>query len=386
MSGLPTAAATVGLREVTKRYDAGTHPAVDALTLEIPAGEVCVLVGPSGCGKTTALKMINRLIEPTSGAITINGRDARALAPAQLRRRIGYVIQQVGLLPHLTIAANVATVPKLLGWERHRITTRVTEMLDLVGLPADEYGSRYPSELSGGQQQRIGLARALAADPPVMLMDEPFSAVDPITRDRLQNDFLRLQRTVAKTVVFVTHDIDEAVKMADHIAVMRDGRLVQYATPAELLANPVDAFVADFVGADRALKRLSLMRVADLALTAAPSVTAADHVEIVHSRIGGGDLEPIDGYLLLTDASGRPQGWVTVSRLNSGGRVGDTAAIAAQPLLQPQTTARDALSQMFDAGARCAAVVDADGVVTGVVEIATIARVAHPDPMEASLG
>ena len=386
MSGLPTAAATVGLREVTKRYDAGTHPAVDALTLEIPAGEVCVLVGPSGCGKTTALKMINRLIEPTSGAITINGRDARALAPAQLRRRIGYVIQQVGLLPHLTIAANVATVPKLLGWERHRITTRVTEMLDLVGLPADEYGSRYPSELSGGQQQRIGLARALAADPPVMLMDEPFSAVDPITRDRLQNDFLRLQRTVAKTVVFVTHDIDEAVKMADRIAVMRDGRLVQYATPAELLANPVDAFVADFVGADRALKRLSLMRVADLALTAAPSVTAADHVEIVHSRIGGGNLEPIDGYLLLTDTSGRPQGWVTVSRLNSGGRIGDTAVIAAQPLLQPQTTARDALSQMFDAGARCAAVVDADGVVTGVVEIATIARVAHPDPMEASLG
>jgi osmoprotectant transport system ATP-binding protein len=386
VSDLPTAAATVALREVTKRYDGAKLPAVDALTLEIPAGEVCVLVGPSGCGKTTALKMINRLIEPTSGEITIDGRDARALAPAQLRRHIGYVIQQVGLLPHLTIAANVATVPKLLGWERHRITTRVGEMLDLVGLPADEYGDRYPSELSGGQQQRIGLARALAADPPLMLMDEPFSAVDPITRDRLQNDFLSLQRTVAKTVVFVTHDVDEAVKMADRIAVMRDGRLVQYATPAELLANPVDAFVADFVGADRALKRLSLMRVADLALTTAPGVTAADHVEVVHSRLGGGDLAPVDGYLLVTDAAGHPQGWVSVSRLNSGGRVGDTPAIAAQPLLQPQTTARDALSQMFDAGARCAAVVDTDGVVIGVVEIATIARVANPDPMEASVG
>ena len=345
-----------------------------------------MLVGPSGCGKTTALKMINRLIEPTSGTITIDGRDARALAPAQLRRRIGYVIQQVGLLPHLTIAANVATVPKLLGWERQRISARVAEMLDLVGLPADEYGGRYPSELSGGQQQRIGLARALAADPPLMLMDEPFSAVDPITRDRLQNDFLKLQRTVAKTIVFVTHDIDEAVKMADRIAVMRDGRLVQYATPAELLANPVDAFVADFVGADRALKRLSLMHVSDLALTPAPSVTASDHVEVVHSRLGGGDLEPIDGYLLLTDAEGHPQGWVTVSRLNAGGRVGDTAALAAQPLLQPQTTARDALSQMLDAGARCAAVVDVNGVVAGVVEIATIARVAHPEPMEVSVG
>jgi osmoprotectant transport system ATP-binding protein len=382
MSGLPSAAATVGLRTVTKRYDGSARPAVDDLTLEFPAGEVCVLVGPSGCGKTTALKMINRLIEPSSGEITINGRDARALAPAQLRRRIGYVIQQVGLMPHLTVAANVATVPKLLGWDRDAINARVTGMLELVGLPAAEFGERYPSELSGGQQQRIGLARALAADPPVMLMDEPFSAVDPITRERLQNDFLRLQRAVAKTVIFVTHDIDEAVKMADRIAVMLDGRLVQYATPAELLANPVDAFVADFVGADRALKRLSLMRVSDLTLTSAPTVTPTDHVEIIHSRLGGGDLEAIDGYLLVVDDAGHPLGWVTVARLNSGGRVVDTGVIAALPLLQPDTTARDALSQMLEAGARCAAVVDARGVVAGVVEIATIARIAHPDPME----
>ena len=260
MSGLPTGAAAVGLHAVTKRYGATGRVAVDAVTLEIPAGEVCVLVGPSGCGKTTALKMINRLIEPTSGVITINGHDARALPPAQLRRHIGYVIQQVGLLPHLTIAANVATVPKLLGWDTARVASRTTEMLDLVGLPAAEYGDRYPSELSGGQQQRIGLARALAADPPVMLMDEPFSAVDPITRERLQSDFLALQRTVAKTVVFVTHDIDEAVTMADRIAVMRDGKLVQFATPAELLAHPADDFVADFVGADRQRRRVRQRR------------------------------------------------------------------------------------------------------------------------------
>jgi ABC-type proline/glycine betaine transport systems, ATPase components len=248
MSGLPSAAAALGLREVSKRYPGQVAPAVDGLTLDVPAGEVCVLVGPSGCGKTTALKMINRLIEPTGGQITIDGRDVRSLGAAALRRRIGYVIQQVGLLPHLTIRSNVATVPRLLGWDTDRVRARVSEMLALVGLPEEEYGARYPSELSGGQQQRVGLARALAADPPLMLMDEPFSAVDPITRDRLQNDFLRLQRTVAKTVVFVTHDIDEAVKMADRVAVMRDGRLVQFASPAELLANPVDAFVADFVG------------------------------------------------------------------------------------------------------------------------------------------
>ena len=246
-------AGVLELREVSKRYRGAPRDAVEGLSLTVPAGQVCVLIGPSGCGKTTALKMINRLIEPSSGEILIDGVSVRDRRPAELRREIGYVIQQVGLLPHLTVAANIATVPRLLGWEKNRIRTRSDELLRLIGLDPAEYADRYPAELSGGQQQRVGLARALAADPPVMLMDEPFSAVDPITRERLQNDFLHLHRQVPKTVVFVSHDIDEAVKMADLIAVMDQGRLVQCAPPAELLASPANSFVADFVGADRAL-------------------------------------------------------------------------------------------------------------------------------------
>jgi osmoprotectant transport system ATP-binding protein len=322
MSGLPTAAAALGLCEVTKRYRPDLPPAVDGLTLDVPAGEVCVLVGPSGCGKSTALRMINRLIEPTSGEITIDGRNARSLAPAALRRRIGYVIQQVGLLPHLSVAANVATVPRLLGWDRARTAERVAEMLELVGLPADEFGRRYPGELSGGQQQRIGLARALAGDPPLMLMDEPFSAVDPITRERLQGDFLQLHRRVPKTVVFVTHDIDEAVRMADRIAVMRAGRLVQYAPPTELLARPADDFVRDFVGADRALKRLSLIRLEQLDLPA--------------SSVDAGSMR-----------------------------------------LGRKTSLRDALSALLDAGADRATVVDEHDRPVASVDVATIAAAAH---------
>jgi osmoprotectant transport system ATP-binding protein len=269
-------AGTLELRSLTKRYPGAPRPAVDGLSLSVPAGALCVLIGPSGCGKTTALKMINRLIEPTAGQILIDGVDVRAQRPAELRRRIGYVIQQVGLLPHLTVAANVATVPRLLGWERERVRARVEALLTLVGLPVDEYARRYPAELSGGQQQRVGLARALAGDPALMLMDEPFSAVDPITRARLQDDFLRLHRAVPKTVVLVSHDIDEAVRMADLIAVMREGRLVQCAPPAELLARPADEFVAGFVGADRALRRLALTRVEDIALAPAPPSSASD--------------------------------------------------------------------------------------------------------------
>lgn len=271
VSGNSHPAASLHLEGVTKRYPASGSVAVDDLTLDVAPGEVCVLIGPSGCGKTTALRMVNRLIEPTSGRITIDGTPVTTLSPPELRRRIGYVIQEVGLLPHLTVASNVATVPRLLGWERDRVRRRVDEMLELIGLPPGEFASRYPAELSGGQQQRVGLARALAADPPVMLMDEPFSAVDPVTRQRLQADFLALQRHVAKTVVFVTHDIDEAVRMADRVAIMRAGRVVQYATPDRLLANPADDFVTDFVGADRALKRLGLIPVGGL-----PSVGTTD--------------------------------------------------------------------------------------------------------------
>ena len=268
MATAPRHAASLELQDLSKRYASAGPAAVDSLSLTIAAGEICVLIGPSGCGKTTALKMINRLVEPTSGTVLIDDHDIRDAPPAQVRRGIGYVIQQVGLLPHHTIATNVATVPRLLGWERSRIDRRVGEMLELVGLPADAYARRYPSELSGGEQQRVGLARALAAEPPLLLMDEPFSALDPITRERLQRDFLELHRAVPSTVVFVTHDIDEAVRMGDRIAIMRDGHLVQIDTPTTLLEHPADAFVTAFVGADRALKGLAVRRVRELPMRA----------------------------------------------------------------------------------------------------------------------
>jgi len=246
-------------QEATKRYGSGP-PALDRLTLEVPAGETCVLVGPSGGGKTTALKMVNRLVEPTSGRVLIDGRDVASTDPVKLRRGIGYVIQQVGLFPHLDVAANVATVPRLLDWDRRRIDSRVDELLDLVGLDPATYRHRRPDELSGGQRQRVGVARALAADPPVLLMDEPFGAVDPVTRARLQDEFLRLQGQLRRTVVLVTHDIDEALRLGDRLAVLATGgRLEQYGTPAEVLGRPATPFVADFVGAGRTLRRLDLL-------------------------------------------------------------------------------------------------------------------------------
>jgi osmoprotectant transport system ATP-binding protein len=259
-------AASLEFREATKRYPGADRPAVDGLTLEIPAGEICVLVGPSGCGKTTAMRMVNRMIEITEGDILVGGRSVREADENELRRHVGYVIQQIGLFPHRTVADNIATVPKLLGWDKRRTQARVGELLELIGLEP-QLGRRYPAQLSGGQRQRVGVARALAADPPVMLMDEPFGAIDPINRERLQNEFLRLQAELRKTVVFVTHDIDEAIKMGDRIAIMQEGgRLAQYAPPAELLMSPANAFVEDFVGPDRALKRLSLQRVRDIDL------------------------------------------------------------------------------------------------------------------------
>ena len=261
-------AAEVVFDHVTKVYPGRQQPAVDDLNLTIPPGEICVLIGPSGGGKTTALKMVNRLITITEGDILIDGRGVRGLDLAELRRRIGYVIQQIGLFPHMTVAENIATVPRLLGWDKARISTRIGELLELVGLDPSTDRKRYPAELSGGQRQRVGLARALAADPPLMLMDEPFGAIDPITRERLQDEFLRLQREIQKTVIFVTHDIDEAVKMGDRIAILREGgKLAQYDTPEEILARPADEFVARFVGADRGLKRLTLSTVGDLQLT-----------------------------------------------------------------------------------------------------------------------
>ena len=374
----PLVAARAGvleLRNVTKRYTPEGRPAVDGLSLTVPAGEVCVLIGPSGCGKTTALKMINRLIEPTSGEILIDGHGVRERNPAHLRREVGYVIQQVGLLPHLTVAANVATVPRLLGWDRERTRARVRELLELIGLDPDEFSKRYPAQLSGGQQQRVGLARALAGDPPVMLMDEPFSAVDPITRGRLQNDFLRLHRAVPKTVVFVSHDIDEAVKMADRVAVMREGKLLQFAPPAELLANPVDDFVADFVGADRALKSLSLTRLEEIDLLEAPLVRTGEPVADVQARIERGELEPIGGQVLVSDMAGRPLGWLPLTALGDAGTVPDHRARRPEPVLDQVTTLRDGLSALFEANAAYGVVVDGHGVCVGLLSLEVISAV-----------
>ena len=264
-------AVPVTYRNVTKRYAGQSSDAVHDLSLEVPAGEICVLVGPSGCGKTTAMRMANRTVEITDGDILIGDASVRDRQPAELRREIGYVIQQIGLFPHRTIGDNIATVPGLVGWDHERTRLRVHELMKLIGLDPD-MRSRYPSQLSGGQQQRVGVARALAVDPPVMLMDEPFGAIDPINRERLQNEFLRLQAEIKKTVLFVTHDIDEAIKMGDRIAVLKEGGvLAQYATPAELLMAPADDFVEDFVGADRALKRLALMRVRDVSTLGGPA-------------------------------------------------------------------------------------------------------------------
>jgi osmoprotectant transport system ATP-binding protein len=269
---MPTEAAELVFDEATKVYPGRDGAAVDHLSLTVPAGEICVLVGPSGGGKTTALKLVNRLIPLTSGDVRIDGKSILQSDLTELRRSTGYVIQQVGLFPHMTIAANIGTVPRLLGWPKGRIQERVGELLELVGLDPQQDGKRFPAELSGGQQQRVGLARALAANPPLMLMDEPFGAIDPIVRARLQDEFLRLQRELRKTVVFVTHDVDEAIKLGDRIAILREGgRLAQYDTPQQILASPVDAFVADFVGPDRALKALALRTLGELALEPAPA-------------------------------------------------------------------------------------------------------------------
>ena len=300
--------------------------------MEIPAGEIVVFVGPSGCGKTTTMRMINRLIEPTSGTITIGGEDVTGLDDVQLRRKIGYVIQQIGLIPHLSIAQNVALVPKLLKWDKKRVTERVDEMLTVVGLDPEQYRSRYPRQLSGGQQQRVGVARALAADPPIMLMDEPFGAVDPITRSRLQDEFLSLQQTLRKTIVFVTHDFDEALKIGDRIAVLREGsQIAQYDTPEAILANPADDFVEGFIGEGASLKRLHFERVDSLDLAASrtprPRTTRVDVSSTLHAAL---DLMVGKGLPAVTvHRDGRPVGTVTVQAILDRAHSGDADAVGA---------------------------------------------------------
>jgi osmoprotectant transport system ATP-binding protein len=333
-------AATLEFRNVSKTYPGSAAPAIQDLSLEVPAGDVCVLVGPSGCGKTTAMRLVNRMIEMSGGDILLDGQSVRSRRPADLRREIGYAIQQIGLFPHQTIADNIATVPRLLGWSRDRIHARVDELFELIGLDAAEMRGRYPAQLSGGQRQRVGVARALAADPPLMLMDEPFGAIDPINRERLQNELLRLQARIRKTIVFVTHDIDEAIKMGDRIAIMKvGGVLAQYATPVELLMQPADEFVEDFVGADRALKRLSLTRVRDIDLW---------------------DVDAAQPFALVTDADGRPLAW------ERDGQRRDVLTVERDDVL------RDALSDLLRSEVQYGAVVDEHGHVVGLLSVEII--------------
>jgi osmoprotectant transport system ATP-binding protein len=347
------AAAALEFRNVTKTYPGADRPVLVDLSFEVPAGEICVLVGPSGCGKTTAMRMVNRMIDITDGDILLDGQSVRRRDPAELRRHIGYVIQQIGLFPHLSVGDNIATVPRLLGWERKRVDARVTELLELISLPA-ETRERYPAEISGGQRQRVGVARALAADPPLMLMDEPFGAIDPITRERLQDEFLRLQQDIRKTIVFVTHDIDEAIKMGDRIAIMREGGvLAQFDTPERILAEPADDFVARFVGLDRGLKRLSLSKLSDLRLE------SAEHVPDGTPAPSRSDRSRV----VFVDGNDRP-----VGRLGLDGEpepVGPTG--------DPETSLRDALSLIMSDGNRPLVVVDTDGATAGLVRLDVIA-------------
>ncbi|HEY4633045.1 MAG TPA: ABC transporter ATP-binding protein [Candidatus Limnocylindrales bacterium] len=365
--------ATVEFERVTKRYDraaAGVPGAVNDLSFHVPAGRICVLVGPSGCGKTTSLKMVNRLIEPTAGRILLDGVDVTTKDVTELRRGIGYVIQQVGLFPHLTIGENVAVVLRLLGWSSERQRERAEALLQLVGLEPTTYRDRFPSQLSGGERQRVGVARALAADPPLMLMDEPFGAVDPIVRERLQNELLRLQEGLAKTILFVTHDIDEAIKMGDLVAVMRvGGRLAQFGTPEEILSAPADDFVARFVGVDRGLKRLSLRRVGDLELQQVVHVRPG--TEAAEAR-GLAEADPFP-YLLLVDEGDRPIGWIPDDRLPADGALDADMATPMSPLLDRRATLKDALSLLLDSDVQVGIVVDRRGTTLGIVTVEMIA-------------
>lgn len=364
MTAERTSASPVRFESVTKRYPAADSVAVEDLSFEVPAGEICVLVGPSGCGKTTALRMVNRTVEMTSGDILVGDRSVGDRDPALLRREIGYVIQQIGLFPHRTIAQNIGTVPSLLGWDKDRIARRSAELLELIGLDP-EYGERYPSQLSGGQQQRVGVARALAVDPPVMLMDEPFGAIDPINRSRLQNEFLRLQAELQKTVLFVTHDVDEAIKMGDRVAVLKKGgRLAQYATPTELLMEPADDFVEDFVGADRALKRLALMRVRDVNLWTAPLAQAGDPAEPVRTAVAAAEVP----FALLVNGENHPLGWLSDRDL-AAEQVPATPDSIAEPLIDSDSVLRDGLASLLQSGSLYAPVVDHRGRLEGVLSV-----------------
>jgi osmoprotectant transport system ATP-binding protein len=364
-----TGGARILLDGVTKRYDGQSNAAVDNITMEIPAGEIVMLVGPSGCGKTTTMKMINRLIEPTSGRILIGEDDVTQRNPDQLRRHIGYVIQGAGLFPHLTVGDNIAIVPRLLKWDKKRIAARIDELLDLVSLDPAQYRDRYPRELSGGQQQRVGVARALAADPPVLLMDEPFGAVDPITRQRLQDELLRLQDELRKTIVFVTHDFDEAVKLGDRIAILHTGsRIVQYDTPERILAEPADDFVRGFVGAGAALKQLTLTRVRDV-----------DLHEAAVAHVGDDPADAIQAartlereHVIVLDDQDRPQRWMSLDELQGSNALDGVARDEDLEVVNLASTLNDALDSMLTSSHGVVVVTGRRNTYQGVIRVETI--------------
>jgi osmoprotectant transport system ATP-binding protein len=351
----------IRLDRLTKTF--GTISAVDNVDMEVPTGEVCVLLGPSGCGKTTTMKMINRLIVPTSGQVFINGRDTASQDDVTLRRSIGYVIQQIGLFPNKTVQDNICVVPDLLGWDRRKSRVRAAELLEMVNLNPDVFLKRYPKELSGGQQQRVGVIRALAADPPVLLMDEPFGAIDPINREVIQDEFMKLQSELRKTVIFVSHDIDEAVKMASRIAIFRDGRLIQYDKPDHILAHPADSFVADFVGQDRTLKRLRLLSVAEAMMTEPPRVRAEDSLNTAvqlmeeHGHVS----------IVMVGPRGRARGVVRMEEARERrGTVGEHHE-RLPGIIKVTDDLRKAVATMFEHDVTWLACVDDDGFYKGYV-------------------
>lgn len=356
----------IRLDGLSKRYPGQQRDAVASLDLDIRRGEIVVFVGPSGCGKTTTMKMINRIIEPTTGRILLDGEDVTDANPDQLRRRIGYVIQQIGLFPHLTIGENIATVPKLLGWKKDRIAARVDELLTTVGMDPEEYRDRYPKQLSGGQQQRIGVARALGADPEVLLMDEPFGAIDPITRDRLQNELLRLQAEMRKTIVFVTHDIDEAIKLGDRIVILQEGsRIAQYDTPERILTAPANDFVRSFIGRGASLKRLNLTRVADVPLREWPTVDVDTPPEAALEVLRGVP----ESALLVVDGAGRPVSWLMADDLRApGGRPLSALGTPVDHTVEPRATLSDVLNELITARHSVSVVLDDTGVARGVID------------------
>lgn len=362
-------AARILLEGVTKRYAGQETAAVDNVTLEIPAGEIVMLVGPSGCGKTTTMKMINRLIEPTSGRILIGDEDVTHKNADQFRRHIGYVIQGAGLFPHMTVGENIALVPRLLKWDKKRVAARIDELLELVDLEPDQYRDRYPRELSGGQQQRIGVARALAADPPVLLMDEPFGAVDPITRQRLQDELLRIQEELKKTIVFVTHDFDEAVKLGDRIAILQTGsKIVQYDTPEQILNNPADEFVEGFVGHGAALKQLTLTRVRDVELhDAAVAHLGSDPKEAIAAAEAFGRE-----YVIVLDDQDRPQRWVSLRDLARPHSLDHVSRDRELETVGTASTLNDALDMMLTSSHGVVVVVGRRNRYKGVVRVETI--------------